>query len=60
MSDHEHDFWRTESGTLTCACGASRHPVLEEKMQAIAPFVADQPRPPHREDEVRSSGWTNQ
>lgn len=22
--EHEHDWWRTPSGALECACGASR------------------------------------
>lgn len=29
LEEHSHDWWRTKSGTLTCACGASRHPVQE-------------------------------
>jgi len=26
MTDHEHDWWRTSSGALECACGDSRRP----------------------------------
>lgn len=26
---HDHDFWRTPSGALECACGASRRPLPE-------------------------------
>jgi len=27
MNDHEHDYWATQFGGMTCACGASRRPL---------------------------------
>lgn len=31
MSNHEHDYYRTLSGALVCACGASLRPIEEPK-----------------------------
>lgn len=31
MNDHEHNFFRTPSGALVCACGASYRPIPEEE-----------------------------
>lgn len=27
--EHEHDWWRTPSGSLQCACGKTRWPFQE-------------------------------
>lgn len=30
MTDpHEHDYWRTPSGALECACGQTRRPITQ-------------------------------
>ena len=34
MNDHEHDYWRTPSGALECACGASRRPLPDEEKES--------------------------
>jgi len=45
MTDHEHDYWRTPSGALECACGDSRRAAVREPARSWS-FPLHFVRPP--------------